>query len=60
MLIRITNAWLQDPKESIKLTPEQDVAKIIRRANVATIYLVKDEAGKTTKVILPVHGTSGL
>ncbi|UJF18838.1 Na(+)-translocating NADH-quinone reductase subunit C [Vibrio sp. SS-MA-C1-2] len=47
----------KDPSESIKLTPEQDKAKIMRRANVATIYLVKDANGNTTKVVLPVHGT---
>ncbi len=46
----------KDPKQSIKLTAEQDKAKIIRRANVGLVYLVKD-GDKVTKVILPVHGT---
>ncbi|KQB06966.1 NADH:ubiquinone reductase (Na(+)-transporting) subunit C [Vibrio metoecus] len=41
--------------ESIKLTAEQDKAKIQRRANVGVVYLVKD-GDKTSKVILPVHG----
>ncbi|MBU3021957.1 Na(+)-translocating NADH-quinone reductase subunit C [Aestuariibacter sp. A3R04] len=30
-----------------------------RRPNVASVYLVRDEAGKVTRVVLPVHG-SGL
>ncbi|MBD1568310.1 MULTISPECIES: Na(+)-translocating NADH-quinone reductase subunit C [Aliivibrio] len=46
----------KDPKQSIKLTAEQDKAKIIRRANVGVVYLVKD-GDKVTKIILPVHGT---
>lgn len=49
-------AAAKDPKQSIKLSPEQDFAKIIRRADIAKVYLVKDAAGKITKVILPVHG----
>ncbi len=49
-------AAAKDPKESTKLPASEDLAKIIRRANVATVYLVKDAAGQTTKVILPIHG----
>ncbi|MGR5066936.1 MULTISPECIES: Na(+)-translocating NADH-quinone reductase subunit C [Vibrio] len=45
----------KDPAQSIKLTAEQDKAKIIRRANVGTVYLVKQD-GKVDQVILPVHG----
>ncbi|GLR75515.1 Na(+)-translocating NADH-quinone reductase subunit C [Aliivibrio sifiae] len=46
----------KDPKQSIKLTAEQDKAKIIRRANLGVVYLVK--SGDTvSKVIIPVHGT---
>ena len=46
----------KDPKQSIKLTSEQDKAKIIRRANLGVVYLVK--SGDTvSKVIIPVHGT---
>jgi Na+-transporting NADH:ubiquinone oxidoreductase subunit C len=45
----------KDPAQSIKLSAEEDVAKILRRANTGTVYLVK--AGEeTTKVIIPVHG----
>ncbi len=46
----------KNDKESIKLPASEDLAKIIRRANVATVYLVKDAAGTLTKVILPIHG----
>lgn len=45
----------KDPAQSIKLSGEDDIAKILRRANTGTVYLVKDGA-ETTKVIIPVHG----
>lgn len=45
-----------DGKKSIKLTTEQDVAKIQRRANKAKVYLVRDKEGKIDQVILPMHG----
>ena len=32
----------KDPAQSIKLSAEDDIAKIIRRANTGTVYLVKD------------------
>ncbi|EGR0034935.1 Na(+)-translocating NADH-quinone reductase subunit C [Vibrio parahaemolyticus] len=40
---------------SIKLTAEQDKAKIIRRANTGIVYLVKN-GDDVSKVIIPVHG----
>ncbi|WP_300174280.1 Na(+)-translocating NADH-quinone reductase subunit C [uncultured Aliivibrio sp.] len=46
----------KDPEQSIKLTAEQDKAKIIRRANLGVVYLVKS-GGTVSKVIIPVHGT---
>ncbi|RXJ72958.1 Na(+)-translocating NADH-quinone reductase subunit C [Veronia nyctiphanis] len=46
----------KDASTSIALTPDQDKAKILRRANLAKIYLVKDEKGNISRVILPVHG----
>ncbi|ANO32269.1 Na(+)-translocating NADH-quinone reductase subunit C [Vibrio breoganii] len=45
----------KDPAESIRLAADDDKAKIIRRANVGTVYLVKD-GDNYSKVILPVHG----
>jgi Na+-transporting NADH:ubiquinone oxidoreductase subunit C len=45
----------KDPSTSVKLDGDQDVAKIIRRANVGVVYLVK-EGENYSKVILPVHG----
>ncbi|WP_416307537.1 Na(+)-translocating NADH-quinone reductase subunit C [Neptunicella sp. SCSIO 80796] len=47
----------RDPEQSVK--PQPDTASLIRRANVASVYLVKDEAGNTQRIILPVNG-SGL
>lgn len=46
----------KDPLQSIKLAAEQDPGKIISRANIAKVYLVKDQAGKVDQIILPVHG----
>ncbi len=46
----------KDPSESVVLTPEQDIAKIKRRAKLAKVYLVNTPDGKLDKLILPVHG----
>lgn len=46
----------KDPKKSVKLSEEENVAKIGRRANLATVYLVSDDQGKLQRIILPVHG----
>lgn len=53
------NAALRSDDTSIALSPEEDIAKIRRRANTAEVYFVLDEQGKTTEVVLPVYG-SGL
>nr|WP_257474470.1 Na(+)-translocating NADH-quinone reductase subunit C [Providencia rettgeri] len=53
------NNELRSEETSIALSPAEDIAKIRRRANSAEIYLVKDEAGKVSQIILPVYG-SGL
>ncbi|EGR3107767.1 Na+-translocating NADH-quinone reductase subunit C [Vibrio parahaemolyticus] len=45
----------KDNETSIKLTAEQDKAKIIRRANTGIVYLVKN-GDDVSKVIIPVHG----
>lgn len=47
----------RDPEQSIKPVP--DSAGILRRPNVASVYLVKDEAGELQRIVLPIHG-SGL
>ncbi|CAM3993241.1 Na(+)-translocating NADH-quinone reductase subunit C [Vibrio neonatus] len=49
-------AAAKDPAQSIRLDPADDTAKIIRRANVGTVYLVK-EGDHYSKVIIPIHGT---
>lgn len=46
----------QDPRQSLDLPPERDIAQIKRRASYAVVYLVKHE-GQTKLVILPVHGS---
>ncbi|MEX0446489.1 Na(+)-translocating NADH-quinone reductase subunit C [Xenorhabdus sp. SGI246] len=53
------NNALRSDETSIALSPEQDLAKIRRRADKAEIYLVKDGDGKTTELVLPIYG-SGL
>lgn len=53
------NSALRSDETSIALSPEEDIAKIRRRANTAEVYFVLNEQGKTQEVVLPVYG-SGL
>nr|WP_284150246.1 Na(+)-translocating NADH-quinone reductase subunit C [Morganella morganii] len=53
------NDELRSDETSIALSPEEDLAKIRRRANSAEIYLVQNGQGETSKIVLPVYG-SGL
>lgn len=46
----------KDPDQSLKLSSDQDLAKISRREDYAVIYLVETESGGLDKIILPVHG----
>jgi Na+-transporting NADH:ubiquinone oxidoreductase subunit C len=45
----------KDPERSVKLPGDDDVAKIIRRADKGVVYLVK-EGDEVSRVILPIHG----
>ncbi|WP_428774621.1 Na(+)-translocating NADH-quinone reductase subunit C [Vibrio sp.] len=45
----------KDPAQSVKLTAEEDEAKIQRRANTGVVYLVKQD-NAVSKVIVPIHG----
>lgn len=49
-------ASAKKPELSDKLAPELDIAKIIRREKYAKVFLVNDESGNLSKVILPVRG----
>lgn len=51
------SAALRSDAKSRVLTAEQDLAGIRRRSNYAEIYLVRDEAGAVSKIVLPVYGT---
>jgi len=46
----------KDPDQSIRLTGDDDIAKILRRANIAPVYMVKDDNGEVSRMILPIHG----
>ncbi|MBJ7550494.1 Na(+)-translocating NADH-quinone reductase subunit C [Marinomonas ostreistagni] len=48
-------AAAKDPALSVSLSGDQDPASIKRRANFATVYVVKDE-NADARIILPVHG----
>ncbi|CAL1329480.1 Na(+)-translocating NADH-quinone reductase subunit C [Candidatus Providencia siddallii] len=50
---------LNSDKTSIKLSSNEDIAKIHRRANFSEIYLVKNNTGDISQIILPIYG-SGL
>jgi len=45
----------RDPKSSVPVPDEQDIAKIHRRPEAMPVFLVRGDAGLET-VILPVHG----
>lgn len=44
-----------DPRRSIEIPPEQDLARIHRRARYGTVYILKKE-GHIELIILPVYG----
>jgi len=46
----------KDPALSRDIPGDEDIAKIGRQANVAQVYLVRDDSGGVDKIILPVHG----
>lgn len=45
-----------DPAQSIALTKDQDIASIGSQAELASVYLVRNDNGSLKYVILPVHG----
>lgn len=47
----------KDPEYTV--TPTPDIASIFRHSKVVSVYLVKDDSGNTTRLVLPVYG-SGL
>ncbi|MBZ2188035.1 Na(+)-translocating NADH-quinone reductase subunit C [Alcanivorax sp. JB21] len=46
----------RDDDMSRRLTGDQDIASIRRQAKVAEVYLVQNEEGEVTRLILPMHG----
>ncbi len=48
---------LKTPSQRMTLSTAQDVAGLKYRANLAEVYLIRDEAGKVTQLILPISGT---
>ena len=46
----------KDPAESIVIKPEDDKAGIKVRAKLAEVYLVKNDAGETSQIVLPIYG----
>ncbi|WP_165009513.1 Na(+)-translocating NADH-quinone reductase subunit C [Neisseria yangbaofengii] len=46
----------KDPKQNVRIDPEDDLASIKTRAKLADVYLVKDEGGKVEQIVLPMHG----
>jgi Na+-transporting NADH:ubiquinone oxidoreductase subunit C len=56
------NPAVYDQYKSVRkdgIRPADDIAKIIRRPNKVSVYFVKNDAGETERIILPIHG-SGL
>ncbi len=49
-------AAAKDPAQNVAINPADDKANIKVRAKYAEVYLVKDEAGKISQVVLPMYG----
>lgn len=49
-------ASAKDPATRVAIAPADDKAGIKVRSKFAEVYLVKDEAGNTTQVVLPMYG----
>lgn len=49
-------AAARDPESSTLLNKEDDIASIKRRAKNAKVFLVNDENGALSRVVLPIHG----
>ncbi|MBR5415092.1 MAG: Na(+)-translocating NADH-quinone reductase subunit C [Thermoguttaceae bacterium] len=47
---------LKDPAASSEIPAKADIAGIKRVPNESVVYLVKDDAGKVSSVVLPVYG----
>lgn len=46
----------KNPKRNIDLTSRQDIARIKTQAKVAEVYLVHDNSGKLTGIVIPIRG----
>lgn len=46
----------KDPKQSERLSGDEDIAGIKNQAKVAEVYLARGDNGELSRIILPVHG----
>ena len=46
----------KDPKQSVRLSGDEDIAGIKSQAKVAEVYLARGDSGELSRIILPVHG----
>lgn len=46
----------RDPSLSRDLNDDEDVATLGRRENISLVYLLRNDAGQTDKVVIPVRG----
>lgn len=46
----------KDPKRNVDLTEDQDIARIKTEARIGEVYLVHDEQGKLTRIVIPIRG----
>ena len=49
-------AAVKDPSQSVQIATEEDKAGIRVRANLARVYLVKNDQGKVSQVVIPMYG----
>lgn len=48
---------IKDPNQSIAIAPENDKAGLRVRSKFAEVYLVKNDQGQVSQIVLPIYGT---
>lgn len=46
----------KDPKRNVRLTEQQDIARIKTEAKVGEVYLFHDDNGTLTRIVIPIRG----
>lgn len=50
------SAFSIDPSNALKLSADDDIAGIIMREQTLPVYLIKDDNGRVSRIVLPIRG----